>query len=148
MRAAEIGSSMEMMMDSEHRHGPDRRRRPRGGRRAADRSGFTPLVFVVDADARRRDVCETILAKLRFAVAPFETADAAVAVMSGLMPDVVAAGRGEYMRLRERMATGPNGVVIPLVLLAPDAAPEGIVDAVRGALRGSVTSGSPTTGAS
>lgn len=114
---------------------PDRRKRPRGGRRADDAVGFTPLVFVVDGDDRRRDVCETILARLRFAVAPFPTADAAVAVMSGLRPEVVAAGRVEYMRLRDRMAAGSNGLVIPLVLIPDEAPPEAIVEAIREGLR-------------
>lgn len=124
-------------MATEHRVQPDRRRRPRGGRRASDTAGFTPLVFVVDGNERQRDVCETILAKLRFAVAPFPTADAAVAVMSGLRPEVVAAGRGEYMRLRERMTTGSNGLVIPLVLIPEGASPDAIVDAIREGLRSS-----------
>lgn len=122
-------------MTSEQRRELDRRRRPRGGRRATDVAGFTPLVFVVDGDDRRRDVCEAILAKLRFAVAPFASVDAAVSVMNGLRPEVVAAGRLEYMGLRERMASGSNGLVIPLVLIPETASPDDIVEAVRNALR-------------
>ena len=122
-------------MTMEQRQQPDRRRRPRGGRRATDVAGFTPLVFVVEANERRREVCETILARLKFAVAPFATADAAVAVMSGLRPEVVAAGRAEYMRLRDRMAVGSDGLVIPLVLIPDDAPPDAIVESIRTALR-------------
>lgn len=122
-------------MDSEQRHQPDRRRRPRGGRRETDRAGFTPLVFVVDSDSRRRDICEAILAKLRFAVAPFPTVDAALAVMAGLRPEVVAAGPVEYAALRDRMVAGTNGLIVPVALIPPDAPPDAIAEAVRNALR-------------
>jgi hypothetical protein len=122
-------------MATEQRHQPDRRRRPRGGRRASDVAGYTPLVFVVDGNDRRREISEAILAKLKFAVAPFPTVDAAVSVMKGLRPEVVAAGRVEYMRLRDRLTTGVDGLVIPLALIADDASPDAIVEAVRAALR-------------
>ncbi len=122
-------------MTSEQRQQLDRRRRPRAGRRATDVGGFTPLVFVIDSDSRRREVSETILARLRFAVAPFATVDAAVAVMAGLRPDVIAAGSTEYDHLRDRIAAGSTGLLVPLVPIPESAAPDAIVDAVRNALR-------------
>jgi len=123
----------------EKRHLPDRRRRPRGGRRAGDVAGFTPLVFVV-SDKRRREVSEAILAKLRFAVAPFDSADAAAAMMLSLRPEVVVAGRLDYMKLRDKMAPANNGLPIPLVLIPDGATPEAVVEAVRAALRQSPVS--------
>ena len=48
---------------SERRLGPDRRERSRGGRRATDQAGYSPLVLVVDRDAHGRETCEAILAK-------------------------------------------------------------------------------------
>ena len=44
-----------------------------------------------DDDSRRRDISEAILAKLRFAVAPFESVDTAIAAMPALRPEVVVA---------------------------------------------------------
>lgn len=115
----------------EQRHLADRRRRPRGGRRAGDVAGFTPLVFVV-GDAPQRQVSETILATLRFAVAPFASADAAVAMMASLRPDVIVAARVDYTQVREKM---PADVSAPLVLVPDDASPEMIVESIRAALR-------------
>ena len=39
------------------------------------------MIVVIDDDPRRRDISEAILAKLRFAVAPFESADQAISAM-------------------------------------------------------------------
>jgi len=46
----------------ERRIGRDRRRLPRRGRRPGNVPGFTPVVMVVDSEARRRDISEAILA--------------------------------------------------------------------------------------
>src|SRR5438128_10901430 len=96
-----------MTADSERRQGPDRRKSPRGGRRATDQPGYSPLVLVVDVDPRGRETCETILAKLRFAVAPVESADKAIDVMAGLRPDVIVTRERDAQRLREHGGTTP-----------------------------------------
>jgi FixJ family two-component response regulator len=111
---------------------PDRRQHPRGGRRPTDVDGFTPLVFVVGGDAQARETCETILATLRFAVAPFASSDAALAALAGLQPEVVLAPETDRQRLLLAM---PPGFHIPIVALPDDAAPDTVVNAVRQALR-------------
>jgi hypothetical protein len=119
-------------MTPELRQRPDRRREPRGGRRPDDRSGFAPLVLVADEDAASGDVCETLLATLRFAVARVDSVDKAVAVISTLLPDVIVA-RGRDVSPLQR-AAWPNGVPIVTVtdgLNEPDA----LLEAIRSALR-------------
>ena len=93
------------MSDSgDKRRGLDRRRFSRGGRRETDIRGYTPLVFVVDARPSGRDACEAILAKLRFAVAPFDSLEKATHAMEGLKPDLVLVTRDwlEDMRVIRR----------------------------------------------
>src|SRR5438067_1625999 len=112
---------------SERRQGPDRRRRARGGRRAADQAGYSPLVLVVDRDAHGRDTCEAILAKLRFAVAPVDSAEKALAVMAALKPDIVV--------VRETDAALLRGIAAPLVVMNDAQDPLSLVDEIRRALR-------------
>ena len=76
---------------NEFRFGPDRRRFARGGRRTTDRAGYAPMVVVIDDDLTRLDLSEAILAKLRFAVAPFATVEKAMAAMHALRPEIVVA---------------------------------------------------------
>ena len=66
----------------DQRRGPDRRSRPRGGRRVEDKTGYAPLVLLVDEDAASGERCEAILAKLHFAVAPARSVEEALRVMS------------------------------------------------------------------
>jgi hypothetical protein len=70
----------------------DRRRAPRGGRRPGDLAGFTPLILLIDEDAQSRELSTLELLKLRFAVAPFATAQSALAVLPSLAPDAVVVG--------------------------------------------------------
>ena len=119
-------------MTPELRQRPDRRREPRGGRRPDDRSGFAPLVLVADEDAASGDMCETLLATLRFAVARVDSVDKAVAVISTLLPDVIVA-RGRDVSPLQR-AAWPSGVPFVTVtdgLTEPDA----LLEAIRSALR-------------
>jgi FixJ family two-component response regulator len=111
---------------------PDRRQRPRGGRRWTDVEGLTPLVFVVAGETQARETCEMILAKVRFAVVPFASSEAALATMDGLRPEVVLAAETDWQRMLGAMAVGFD---IPIVRLPDDAAPEAVVNAVRQALR-------------
>ena len=116
----------------EHRLGPDRRRQARGGRRDSDYGGYAPMIVVIDDDSRRCDISEAILAKLRFAVAPFESVDEAISAMRALRPEVVVAREDAIAALRGRVPTDRDGRVIPLLAITDDlAAPEALVEALR-----------------
>jgi len=118
------------------RLGPDRRRRPRGGRRNNDRGGYTPMIVVIDGDSGRRDVAEAILAKLHFAVAPFESVDEAVSAMRALIPEAVVACEDAAASIRGRLPNDREGRPIPLLAITRElAAPEAMVDALRHLLR-------------
>ena len=119
-------------MTPELRQGPDRRREPRGGRRPGDASGFAPLVLVADEDAAIGDMCETLLATLRFAVARVDSMDKAVAVISTLLPDVIVARARDVSPLQR--AAWPSGV--PFVTVTDGLRePGALVDAIRHAIR-------------
>lgn len=119
-------------MTPELRQGPDRRREPRGGRRPGDASGFAPLVLVADEDAASGDMCETLLATLRFAVARVDSMDKAVAVISTLLPDVIVARARDVSPLQR--AAWPSGV--PFVTVTDGLRePGALVDAIRHAIR-------------
>jgi hypothetical protein len=119
-------------MTPELRQRPDRRREPRGGRRPDDRSGFAPLVLIADEDATSGDMCETLLATLRFAVARVDSVDKAVGVISTLLPDVIVA-RGRDVSPLQR-AAWPSGV--PFVTVTEGLSePGALLEAIRSALR-------------
>ena len=121
-----------MTSTPEHRQAPDRRRQSRGGRRPSDTDGFTPLVLVADEDAGNRDLCEAILAKLRFAVAPVESVDQAVKVIATLRPDVIVAHARDVSALQR--AASPSGV--PVVNVTEEMRePDMLVSAIRNAIR-------------
>ena len=116
-----------------HRSGrPDRRRLPRGGRRAGDREGYAPLVLLVGSDADVVGQSEAVLAKLRYAVAKSGTVEAALRVMSGLRPDIVVAGADDAARIR---LEAPEHV--PVVVLDDDmrANREALVEGIRETIR-------------
>jgi hypothetical protein len=118
---------------NEKRQGRDRRRLPRGGRRPGDVRGFTPLVMVVDSEARRRDISEAILAKLMFAVAPVESAEKAVSILRALNPEVIVASEEDARRIRETM---PIDAGIAIVALSDDArANDSLIEMVRRSLQ-------------
>lgn len=113
----------------EHRRGPDRRRQPRGGRRATDRHGYAPLVLVVDDDADSGSRSEAILSKLRFAVAPARNIDEALRIMAAIRPDLVVTREAGAERLRAAAQVA--------VVVTPDGdiAAEALVEEIRRALR-------------
>jgi len=119
-------------MQPELRQGPDRLRQHRGGRRPGDAAGFAPLVLVADEDAESGDMCEALLATLRFAVARVDSVDKAVAVISTLVPDVIVA-RGRDVSALQR-AAWPSGV--PFVIVTDGLRePGALIDAIRHAIR-------------
>lgn len=119
-------------MTTDLRQGPDRRREPRGGRRPSDRAGFAPLVLVADEDSESGDVCEALLATLRFAVARVDSVDKAVAVIGTLLPDVIVARARDVSPLQR--AAWPSGV--PFVTVTDGLRdPAALLDAIRQAIR-------------
>ncbi len=119
-------------MTPELRQRPDRRREPRGGRRPSDKPGFAPLVLVADEDEASGDMCEALLATLRFAVARVDSVDKAVAVISTLLPDVIVARANDVSPLQR--AAWPSGV--PFVVVTDGMRdPEALIDAIRHAIR-------------
>lgn len=119
-------------MQPELRQRPDRRREPRGGRRPGDTPGFSPLVLVADEDAASGDMCEALLATLRFAVARVDSMDKAVSVISTLLPDVIVARARDVSPLQR--AAWPSGV--PFVTVTDGLRePEALVEAIRQAIR-------------
>jgi hypothetical protein len=94
------------------------------------------MVMVIDTDPRRRDISEAILAKLRFAVAPFDSVEKAVAVMQALLPDVIVLSERDAALVRGRVPPGRSGGAIPIVPIADELpTPDALVESVRRALR-------------
>jgi CheY-like chemotaxis protein len=115
------------------RSGPDRRRRPRGGRRARDQQGLTPLVMVVEADADRRELAHAILARLRFAVAPVDSIAEATAAVPGLEPELIVASEADASCL---IAALGGSAPVPVVAVNDDArGTDAMVESVREAIR-------------
>lgn len=122
---------MDGPQNPERRHGPDRRRHPRGGRRPEDKEGFAPLIMVVDSDHQRRDLTEAILAKLQFAVAPVESVPKAIAIAKALRPSVIVCSPGDEARVRDGLVTP-----LPVVAVGADVAvTDALVEVVRAAIR-------------
>jgi hypothetical protein len=121
-----------MTIGADKRLGLDRRRKPRGGRRSTDAAGTTPLVMVIEPDARRSDITEAILAKLRFAVAPVDSVDKAVTAIQSLHPEVIVSSED----VRRIVALVPAATGIPIVAIDEDTrTTDALIDAVRRALR-------------
>ena len=125
------------MSDSaDKRRGPDRRRFSRGGRRDTDIRGYTPLVFVVDSRPSGRDACEAILAKLRFAVAPFDSLEKAKRAMEGLKPDLVLVPPDGLDEMQRALPAGRNENPLPVLALPDsDLSMSTLIEEVRRALR-------------
>jgi PleD family two-component response regulator len=115
----------------EHRQTPDRRSVRRGGRRTTDKSGYAPLVLLVDGDDDSNARCEAILARLHFAVAPTRSIEEATRVMEALRPNLIVARIADAAALRQSTAAD-----LPIILLADDLMdPETLVEEIRRELR-------------
>ena len=123
--------SIVSAMERIPRLGLDRRRQPRGGRRADDRTGSAPLVLIVGSEPSAAERSEVVLAKLRFAVAVSVSADEALRVIPDLRPDLVIANEADSGRIRREV---PQNV--PVVAMDDQARedPEALVAEVRRAL--------------
>ena len=94
------------------------------------------MVVIIDGDATRLDLSEAILAKLRFAVAPFASAEKALAAMHALRPEIVIARTEALQALREHLPIDRDGREIPLLPLTTDLAePAALVEALRQLIR-------------
>ena len=94
------------------------------------------MIVVIDGDTRRREISETILAKLRFAVAPFASAEQAIMAMKALLPEAVVARPDAADAIREHLSSDRSGRTIPLLPVTDDlATPEALVEALRRLLR-------------
>jgi CheY-like chemotaxis protein len=122
----------------EHRRGPDRRRQPRGGRRANEEGGFAPLVLLVDEGAGAVNRSEAILAKLRFAVTTSRSADEALRVVATLRPDLVVAAEADAQRIRRE---APEYLPVVVMDSAMQESPEALIKEIRRTLRLSITRG-------
>jgi PleD family two-component response regulator len=116
----------------EHRQRSDRRKQSRGGRRPHDRPGYAPLILVADEESQSLEMCEAILAKLHFAVAPVNSVAKAVAVIETLRPDVIVAHAKDVMPLQR--AAWPSGVPFVTVTEALRD-PNALLEAIRSAIR-------------
>lgn len=116
----------------EHRSVPDRRRRPRGGRRQNDAPGFSPLILMVGKDPDVIARSEAVLARLHFAVSIANSADDALRVIQELRPDLVVATDADGSRIRLE-ATENVPVVRAEGELRDNA--EALVEEIRRALR-------------
>jgi hypothetical protein len=89
--------------------------------------------MVVESDADRRDVTEAILATSRFAVAPVESIEGALAICRALAPTVIVCHEAEAWRLRE----GLLPLVIPMVTTTARPEPDHeLIERIRVAIRG------------
>jgi hypothetical protein len=119
------------IMREERRFGADRRKQPRGGRRPGDKAGYFPLVMVVERERGRRDLTETILMKLRFAVVPVESVEEALMVTRGVRPNVIVCPAHDAERIRDGLL-----YAIPVVPARDE--PDALIDDIRVALRARV----------
>jgi hypothetical protein len=120
------------MAESFFNRGPDRRRVPRGGRRATDVAGSAPLVLVLGRGEAAVAQAETVLARLKFAVTTTGTVEEALRIMEGIRPDVVVAEPEAASRVRLEW---PEHV--PVVEMNGEMRdnPDALVEAIREAIR-------------
>ncbi len=94
------------------------------------------MVVVIDDDATRLDISEAILAKLRFAVAPFASVDTALAAMQALRPEVIVVREEAFQQLQGRVPTDRDGRAIPVLPVTPQLSdPAALVEALREMMR-------------
>ena len=87
--------------------------------------------MVVDADHRRRDLTEAILAKLQFAVAPVESVEKAISVAHALRPSVIVCGPEDEARVRAGLQIDLPVVAVRAEVAVTDALPEVVRAAIR-----------------
>jgi len=87
--------------------------------------------MVLDADHRRRDLTEAILAKLQFAVAPVDSVAKAISVAAALRPSVIVCAPEDLNSIRE----GLRAPALVVAVAAEVAVTDALVEVVRAAIR-------------
>src|SRR4051812_48220696 len=120
------------MSESFPERGPERRRLPRGGRRAGDAAGVAPLLLFIGRGGRGVAPGGAGLARFWVARTTTGTVEEALRMMEGLRPDVVVAESAAASRLRLEW---PEHVPVVEVTGEMREDPEALVEGIRQALR-------------
>jgi hypothetical protein len=91
--------------------------------------------MVVEPDASRRAVTETVLAIGHFAVAPAVSVEGALAICRTLIPGVIVCPDSDIDALRGQL----HPMVVPMVATTSDSEPGDLIQAIRVAVRGRVS---------
>lgn len=114
-------------VDRRDEHHPDRRRFPRGGRRATDRPGRHPIVLVADSYAGARVPCARYLHRFGFQVEEAADGEQALALINSTPPHLIIVELGlphlSAARLTRWLAQNWRTRHIPVIVLAGDAEP-------------------------
>lgn len=116
-------------MSKTDRHGPrDRRRVPRGGRRAYDAPGRAPAVLVADSYEAARRPCVRFLERFNFDVAAAASGEEAFALLSTHAPRVLLLEWTQAMtsgiRLRDWFAIENPASSVRVIAVAGNLAPD------------------------
>ena len=88
--------------------------------------------MVLEPDASRREVTETVLAMGHFAVAPAVSVEGALAICRTLIPGVIVCPDSDVDALRGQL----HPMVVPMVATTSDSEPGDLIHAIRVAVRG------------
>ena len=115
------------MSDGHHRSVLDRRRVPRGGRRATDRPGKYPPVLVAESYDGVRQSCARYLDRFNFQVAQAADGEQALTQIAAEPPQVILAELNlpamPAWRLSQWLSQSWRTRQIPLIVLAGDLEP-------------------------
>jgi len=105
----------------ERRHLADRRRAPRGGRRATDRPGRHPRVLIADSYDGARIPCVKYLDRLGFGVLEAGDGPRALAHIDARLPDVIVIENGLPDAPVAQVARRLRGsLAVPLIVMTSD----------------------------
>jgi len=113
-----------MAIEQQRGQRPDRRRVPRGGRRASDRSGLHPTIVVADSYEGARRPCARYLDRYRFQVAEAADGEEALSFITALAPHVILADSSlpamPAWRLAQWLAQSWRTRNIPVIVMTSD----------------------------
>jgi len=120
-------------INSDHTHhltrGPDRRRFPRGGRRADDRPGRSPRIAIIEPYDGVRRPCARYLEHFNFEVAEATELGRGIELIA-TMPAVILVESSETVMF-ERLQEQANALAIPLLSLTTTFPPTDAAAPVR-----------------